>query len=178
MWLSWLGVCLLKPVEVERIIFQASKHNLKPKWKFRHSRIKSALRSLNLTTYFKPFNILRGKLVHVKDKTPREKRFNPVYGIKCGKRECNATYVGETRQPLSATLRVYFFGKNPDPDTESKTGFFVSLVKSKNGLWIQWICSLRGFNGLIWIRILRIRRFCISLGKDSKKNTCGKQSSR
>ena len=65
--------------------------------------------------------------------------------------------------------RVHFFGKNLIPEYESKKGFFVSLVKSKKGLWIQWIRSRRGFNGLIWIRILRIRRFCVSLGKDSKK---------
>ena len=31
-------------------------------------------------------------------------------------------------------LRVHFFGKNPNPDSESKNGFFVSLEKSKKGL--------------------------------------------
>ena len=31
-------------------------------------------------------------------------------------------------------LRVHFFGKNPNPDSESKSGFFVSLAKSKKGL--------------------------------------------
>ena len=44
-------------------------------------------------------------------------------------------------------LRVHFFGKNPNPDSESKNGFFVSLAKSKKGLnpmnpyamKIQWI---------------------------------------
>ena len=30
--------------------------------------------------------------------------------------------------------RVHFFGKNPNPDSESKNGFFVSLAKSKKGL--------------------------------------------
>ena len=29
------------------------------------------------------------------------------------------------------TYRVHFFGKNTNPDSESKRGFFVSLVKSK-----------------------------------------------
>ena len=33
------------------------------------------------------------------------------------------------------TLRVLFFGKNPNPDSEPKKEFFVSLVKSKNGLY-------------------------------------------
>ena len=31
-------------------------------------------------------------------------------------------------------LRVHFFGKNPNPDSESKNEFFVSLTKSKKGL--------------------------------------------
>mgnify|MGYP001799930688 CR=1 FL=1 len=71
---------------------------------------------------------------------------------------------------LFSTFRVHLIGKNPNPDSESKKGFFFSLVKSKKGLWIQWIRSRRGFDGLIWIRILRIRRFCVSLGTDSKKS--------
>ena len=31
-------------------------------------------------------------------------------------------------------LRVHFFGKNPNSDSESKNVFFVSLAKSKKGL--------------------------------------------
>ena len=31
-------------------------------------------------------------------------------------------------------VRVHFFGKNPNPDSESKNGLFVSLAKSKKGL--------------------------------------------
>ena len=34
----------------------------------------------------------------------------------------------------SGSIRVHLFGKNPNPDSESKNGFFVSLVKSKKGL--------------------------------------------
>ena len=30
-------------------------------------------------------------------------------------------------------FRVHFFGKNPNSDSESKNGFFVSLAKSKKG---------------------------------------------
>ena len=70
---------------------------------------------------------------------------------------------------LNFFITVHLFGKNPNPDSESNKEFFVSLVKSKKGLWIQWIRSRRGFNGLIWMLILRICRFCVSLGKDSKK---------
>ena len=35
---------------------------------------------------------------------------------------------------LDDNLRVHFFGKNPNPDSESKNGFFISLAKSKKGL--------------------------------------------
>ena len=38
------------------------------------------------------------------------------------------------KDPRKLTFRVHFFGKNPNPDSESKKGFFVSLVKSKKGL--------------------------------------------
>ena len=34
---------------------------------------------------------------------------------------------------LETFSRVHFFGKNPNPDSESKNGFFVSLAKSKKG---------------------------------------------
>ena len=51
-------------------------------------------------------------------------------------------------QTEKRTLRVHFFEKNPNPDSESKNGFFVSLAKSKKGIMnlmklyamkIQWI---------------------------------------
>ena len=61
----------------------------------------------NKTTYFKAHNIVTGKLVHMKGKTPKEKRSNPVYGITCGTRDCNATYVGETKQSLNARLEQH-----------------------------------------------------------------------
>ena len=32
---------------------------------------------------------------------------------------------------LGTKTKVHFFGKNPNPDSESKKGYFVSLVKSK-----------------------------------------------
>ena len=69
------------------------------------------------------------------------------------------------------------FGQNPNPDSKSKNGFFVSLAKSKKGLWIQWIRARWRFNGLIRIRILRIHDFCVSLGnyKGFEKSPCGKQ---
>ena len=66
----------------------------------------------------------------------------------------------------TVSQRVHFFGKNPNLDSESKSGFFVSLAKSKKGLWIQWIRMWWRFNGLIRIWILRIHNFCVSLGKD------------
>ena len=70
-------------------------------------RIKSALKSRNISTYFKALSTLKGKLVHVKDKTPKEKRSNLVYGTTCGTRDCNASYVGQTKQSQTASLEQH-----------------------------------------------------------------------
>ena len=48
---------------------------------------------------FKPYNTLRQRLVHPKDKTPRHKHSNVVYAIQC-QEECNKLYIGEIKQPI------------------------------------------------------------------------------
>ncbi|XP_072014754.1 uncharacterized protein [Amphiura filiformis] len=60
-------------------------------------RLKNSFKSFGITTCFKPTNILRGKLVHVKDKTPRDKQCNLVYGITRAAPDCGDSYVGETK---------------------------------------------------------------------------------
>ena len=67
-------------------------------------RIKNVLKSYNISTTFKPIGTLRSKLVKVKDKMPREKLSNLVYGIACGSQGCAATHVGETKQSLRGRL--------------------------------------------------------------------------
>ncbi|XP_047457867.1 uncharacterized protein LOC125018165, partial [Mugil cephalus] len=52
-----------------------------------------------IPVYFKPGNTLRQKLVHPKDKTPRQKQSNVVYAVQCSE-ECTDLYIGETKQPI------------------------------------------------------------------------------
>ena len=54
---------------------------------------------------FKPFNILRYKLVRPKDPQPSTKKCELVYGIKCS--DCDASYVGETKQALGSQLEQH-----------------------------------------------------------------------
>jgi len=68
-------------------------------------RVKKHLQAYGISTSFKPVNTLRGKLVHVKDQQPKDKRSNLVYGAVCGDTDCSAAYVGETKQALKS--RIY-----------------------------------------------------------------------
>ena len=43
---------------------------------------------------------LRQKLVHPKDKVPKDQRNNLVYAVKCKDSACQDTYIGETKQRL------------------------------------------------------------------------------
>ena len=51
------------------------------------------------TVHFTPTNIVRQKLVHPKDKTPRHTQSNVVYAVQCSQ-DCTDLYTGETKQPL------------------------------------------------------------------------------
>ena len=53
---------------------------------------------------FKPYNTLRQKLVHPKDKTPKDKQNNIVYGFRCQDNGCEETYIGETKQTLGKRM--------------------------------------------------------------------------
>ena len=67
-------------------------------------RLKNTFKSHGISTCFKPTNTLRSKLVHVKDKQPKDKQSNLVYGIACATPDCGETYVGETKQSLRARI--------------------------------------------------------------------------
>lgn len=67
-------------------------------------RLKNTFKSFGISTSFKPANTLRAKLVHVKDKPPRDKQCNLVYGITCATSDCGEAYVGETKQSLRKRL--------------------------------------------------------------------------
>lgn len=69
--------------------------------------IKSDLAKFRISVSFKPFNKIRGKLVHLKDKKPKDKQSHLVYGIKCSEPGCDESYVGETQQALKARLKQH-----------------------------------------------------------------------
>ena len=70
-------------------------------------RVKNAFKSFGISACFKPVNKLRSRLVHVKDKPPRDKQSNLVYGFKCKGLNCSEAYVGETKQSLKARLNQH-----------------------------------------------------------------------
>ena len=47
---------------------------------------------------------MRQKLVHPKDKTPKDKQNNIVYGFRCQDNGCEETYIGETKQTLGKRM--------------------------------------------------------------------------
>ena len=62
--------------------------------------IRRIYREYQLPVSFKPYNTLRQKLVHPKDKTSKDKQNNIVYGFRCQNNGCEETYIGETKQTL------------------------------------------------------------------------------
>ena len=63
-------------------------------------KIRRIYREYQLPVSFKPYNTLRQKLVHPKDKTPKDKQNNIVYGFRCQDNGCEETCIGETKQTL------------------------------------------------------------------------------
>ena len=55
-------------------------------------RVKNTFKSCGISVCFKPVNKLRSRLVHVKDKPPRDKQSNLVYGFKCKGLNCSEAY--------------------------------------------------------------------------------------
>ena len=67
-------------------------------------RLRRLFASFNICASLKPFNQLRGQLVNVKDRMPRDKRSNVVYGYKCPAENCTETYIGETKQAFQSRM--------------------------------------------------------------------------
>ncbi|XP_072046303.1 uncharacterized protein [Amphiura filiformis] len=91
-------------------------------------RVKNHFKSFGISTSFKPVNTLRGKLVNVKDKQPKDKRSNLVYGVVCGDTDCSAAYVGETKQALKPRI-----GQHRRPSTNEAQNSAVYLHLKDTG---------------------------------------------
>ena len=69
------------------------------------------IRKTGVTTHIKPFNTIRGRLVHPKDKLDRLEQAGVVYKIACN--DCTATYVGETERKLNTRFKEHHRSSSP-----------------------------------------------------------------
>ena len=70
-------------------------------------KVRRVLGDFGITTHFKPHNTLRQSLVHPKDKIPKDRKPDVVYGIKCTENTCDQFYIGETSQPLGKRMKQH-----------------------------------------------------------------------
>ena len=69
------------------------------------SRLKRAFHNKDIDIAFKSSNTLRSRLVHAKDKVPRQIRSGIVYKITCA--DCHDCYIGETSRTLNERLKEH-----------------------------------------------------------------------
>ena len=69
------------------------------------------IRKAGVGVHLKPYNTLRSKLVHPKDKISKLDKSGTVYKIKCG--DCDATYVGETERCLKKRVAEHHRSSSP-----------------------------------------------------------------
>ena len=118
------------------------------------------LKTQGITTFFRPHSTLRRHLVHVKDKTPKERKTNVVYGVRCHKtHNCSEAYVGETKQSLKARMRQH---RTPSSAGEAfDSAVFTHLQTSDHSFDIKDVTILdredrwfeRGVKESVWERI-------------------------
>ena len=121
-------------------------------------RIKNTLKSFGIATSYKPTNIIRGKLVHVKDKPPRDKQSNLVYGITCAATDCGEAYVGETKQSLRARVNQH---RRPSSSEAQNSAVFNHCKTSEHFFKPEEVVILdkeekwfeRGVREAIWERV-------------------------
>ena len=90
-------------------------------------RLRKVFRQHSIQTSTKPVNSLRQALVHVKDKTPHEKRSHLVYGLKCPHSDCDSTYVGETQQAIKKRASQH---RRPTPGDQPDSAIYSHLQES------------------------------------------------
>ena len=73
--------------------------------------IARVLRKSGITVHMKPYNSIRSRLVHPKDKIPMEEKAGLVYMIQCG--DCNAKYLGETERKLNKRIKEHHKPSSP-----------------------------------------------------------------
>ena len=73
--------------------------------------IARVIRKAGIQVHLRPYNRLRDKLVHPKDKVSNEEKTGVVYHIKCG--DCDYAYVGETERRLSKRIKEHHRSSSP-----------------------------------------------------------------
>ena len=63
------------------------------------------IRKAGVSVHMRPFNTIRGQLVHPKDKVDTKEKTGTVYHITC--RDCPASYVGETERALGKRVEEH-----------------------------------------------------------------------
>ena len=94
-------------------------------------KIKNSFKSHGVAISFKLPNTLQSKLVEVmqvKEKTPKEKRFNLVFGLACSEDGCQETYVDETKQSVKARLQQH---RRPSTNEAQNSAVFKHIKGSE-----------------------------------------------
>ena len=74
-------------------------------------KLSTIFRDHGVSTYHKPINTIRSRLVHPKDKVPNNKKCGVIYKITCP--SCNDTYVGETGRSLGTRMKDHLSNRAP-----------------------------------------------------------------
>ena len=69
------------------------------------------IRKAGVAVHLRPYNTIRGSLVHPKDKLDKKDKAGLVYHIKCA--DCSATYVGETERKLGKRMTEHHKPSSP-----------------------------------------------------------------
>ena len=121
-------------------------------------RVKKHLRSYGISVSFKPGNTLRNKLVKVKDKQPKDKQSNLVYGLVCCEKDCKESHVGESKQALKARENQHRW---PSTNEAQNSAVYLHMKETGHSFNIkhatildkeeQW--NRRGIKEAIWERV-------------------------
>ncbi len=97
------------------------------------------IRKAGVSVHMRPFNTIRSKLVHPKDKVKKEDKSGIVYHIQCS--DCEASYVGETERSLKKRVAEHHRSSSPvghhmQYNQHSFTTENVSVIQQEPG-WFQ-----------------------------------------
>jgi len=73
--------------------------------------IDCTIHQAGVAVHLRPFNTIRGHLVHPKDKIKKGDKAGLVYQVKCA--DCSATYVGETERKLTKRIAEHHKSSSP-----------------------------------------------------------------